>query len=135
MTPDGGPRPGAGLLTRAGAELADVAARLDAATLEPVVAAIASAPRVMLYGCGREGLMMRVLAMRLHHLGRTVCMQGDLNAFPLGPGDLFLCAAGATRLERMRPEQLRQAIADGTPVQRWGQVAAVSPWSRLRPCP
>ncbi len=78
----------------AAAELAEVAARLDPAALEPVVSAITGARRVMLYGCGREGLMMRALAMRLHHLGREVCMQGDMAAFPLGPGDLFLCAAG-----------------------------------------
>jgi 6-phospho-3-hexuloisomerase len=52
----------------------------------------------MLFGCGREGLMMQALAMRLHHLGRTVCMQGDMAAFSLGPGDLFLCAAGPGEL-------------------------------------
>lgn len=82
----------------AAAELATVAARIDDATLEPVARAIAGAERVMLYGCGREGLMMRALAMRLHHLGLRVCMQGDMSAFPLGPGDLFLCAAGPGEL-------------------------------------
>lgn len=75
-------------------ELAGVAARMDEAALEPTVRSIAEAPRVMLYGCGREGLMMRALAMRLHHLGLDVAMQGDMTAFPLGTGDLFLCAAG-----------------------------------------
>lgn len=82
----------------AAAELAAVAGRMDEAALEPVVQAIADARRVMLHGCGREGLMMQALAMRLHHLGRTVCMQGDMAAFPLGPGDLFLCAAGPGEL-------------------------------------
>lgn len=81
-------------LGRAVAELAAVMAHVDESALEPVVHAIASARRTMLYGCGREGLMMRALAMRLHHLGLGVCMQGDMAAFPLGPGDLFLCAAG-----------------------------------------
>ncbi len=75
-------------------ELVAIADQMDEATLDPVVEAIVGADRVMLFGCGREGLMMRALAMRLHHLGLTVCMQGDMNAFPLGPGDLFLCAAG-----------------------------------------
>jgi 6-phospho-3-hexuloisomerase len=78
-------------------ELAAVSARMDSAGvdgLEPTVQAIAEARRVMLYGCGREGLMMRALAMRLHHLGLEVCIQGDMTAFPLAPGDLFLCAAG-----------------------------------------
>ena len=79
-------------------ELAEFTNRMAEATLEPTVAAIAEARRTMLYGCGREGLMMRALAMRLHHLGLTVCMQGDMEAFPLGPGDLFLCAAGPGEL-------------------------------------
>jgi 6-phospho-3-hexuloisomerase len=82
----------------AAAELAEAIARVDDAALEPTVAAIAGARRVMLFGCGREGLMMRALAMRLHHLGLDVCVQGDMNAFPLGPGDLFLCAAGPGEL-------------------------------------
>ena len=82
----------------AAAELAEVAARIDDVSLEPTAQAIAGARRLMLYGCGREGLMMRALAMRLHHLGLDVCMQGDMNAFPLGPGDLFLCAAGPGEL-------------------------------------
>ena len=80
------------------AELAGLAERMDEAALEPALMAIADARRVMLFGCGREGLMMQALAMRLHHLGREVCMQGDMAAFPLGPGDLFFCAAGPGEL-------------------------------------
>ena len=82
----------------AAAELAASVGRMDEAMLEPAVRTIAAARGVMLYGCGREGLMMRALAMRLHHLGLSVCMQGDMSAFPLGPGDLFLCAAGPGEL-------------------------------------
>ena len=78
----------------AAAELAEFAATMDDAALDPTVEAVVGARRMMLFGCGREGLMMRALAMRLHHLGLEVCMQGDMNAFPLGSGDLFLCAAG-----------------------------------------
>jgi 6-phospho-3-hexuloisomerase len=78
----------------AAAELSAVADTFEEASLTPVVEALVAARRVMLYGCGREGLMMRALAMRLHHLGLEVCMQGDMTAFPLGAGDLFLCAAG-----------------------------------------
>ena len=56
----------------------------------------------MLYGCGREGLMMRALAMRLHHLGRVVCMQGDMTAFPLGEATCS-SALPARRAARPRP--------------------------------
>jgi 6-phospho-3-hexuloisomerase len=79
---------------RVGAELADFAAVLDDAVLDPLVAAITDARRVMVYGCGREGLMMKGLAMRLSHLGLDACVQGEMAAFALGQGDLFLCAAG-----------------------------------------
>ena len=82
----------------AAAELAAAVEGIEEATLATTVEAIAGAERVMLYGCGREGLMMRALAMRLYHLGLAVCMQGDMNAFPLGKGDLFLCAAGPGEL-------------------------------------
>jgi 6-phospho-3-hexuloisomerase len=85
-------------MREAAAELAALARTMDEAALEPTVAAIAVARRIMVFGCGREGLMMRALAMRLHHLGLDVCMQGDMSAFPLGPGDLFLCAAGPGEL-------------------------------------
>lgn len=85
-------------LHRAAAELAEMAGRVDPGALDRAAAMIAGAGRVMLYGCGREGLMMRALAMRLHHLGLDVAMQGDMTAPPLGPGDLFLCSAGPGEL-------------------------------------
>lgn len=80
------------------AELAAVAAAVDEAQLASACERIAAAGRIVLYGCGREGLMMRALAMRLHHLGLDVAMQGDMTALPLGPGDLFLCSAGPGEL-------------------------------------
>ena len=85
-------------LRQIGAELAAFAASMDEAALDPTVASIREARRVMLFGCGREGLMMRALAMRLHHLGLDVVMQADMTAFPLRKGDLFLCAAGPGEL-------------------------------------
>jgi 6-phospho-3-hexuloisomerase len=82
------------MMRDAARELSAVAEAFDPPALDPVISAITGARRIMCYGCGREGLMMRALAMRLHHLGLRVAMQGDMTAFPLGRGDLFLCAAG-----------------------------------------
>ncbi|OYX43074.1 MAG: Fe-S cluster assembly protein HesB [Rhodobacterales bacterium 32-67-9] len=59
---------------------------------------IAEAGRIMLHGCGREGLMLRAFAMRLHHLGLRVAVQGEMTAPPLGPGDLFVTSAGPGEL-------------------------------------
>jgi 6-phospho-3-hexuloisomerase len=79
-------------------ELEAVALALDDRQVEAACRTIAKARTVVLYGCGREGLMMRALAMRLHHLGLHVAMQGDMTTPPLGKGDLFLCAAGPGEL-------------------------------------
>ncbi len=75
-------------------ELGQVLARIDPQGIEDACARIASAPRVMGFAGGREGLMLRALVMRLAHLGRQASYQGDMAAPPLGPGDLLLCSAG-----------------------------------------
>ncbi len=85
-------------LAAAAAELVAVAETMDEAAIESLARAVVDARAIMVHGCGREGLMMRALAMRLAHLGLRVSVQGDMTAFPLGPGDLFLCAAGPGEL-------------------------------------
>lgn len=76
------------------AELEAVLSAIDPEGIERACAMIAGAGAVMVYAGGREGLMMRALAMRLHHLGVRASVVGDMAAPPLGPGDLFLCSAG-----------------------------------------
>ena len=80
------------------AELAAVTARIDPADVTRACEMITEAGRIVLYGCGREGPQMRGFAMRLHHLGRDVAMQGDMAAPPVGPGDLFIASAGPGEL-------------------------------------
>ncbi len=79
-------------------ELESVALSLDDTQIEAACQTIARARRIVAYGCGREGLMMQALTMRLHHLGLQVAMQGDIAAPHLGQGDLFLCSAGPGEL-------------------------------------
>lgn len=76
------------------AELGAVVERLDPAGLERFVAALAAARRVVLHGVGREGLMMRALAMRLFHLGLDAHVLGDMTTPPVGAGDLLVVSAG-----------------------------------------
>lgn len=76
------------------AELGAVLDAIDPKQIESACELIARSGAIMGYAGGREGLMMRALVMRLHHLGLNVAMQGDMAAPPLGPGDLFLCSAG-----------------------------------------
>jgi 6-phospho-3-hexuloisomerase len=56
--------------------------------------AICGAQWVIVYGLGREGLVMRSFAMRLMHLGLRVAVVGDMTTPPVGSGDLFLVSCG-----------------------------------------
>lgn len=59
---------------------------------------ISKANKIVLYGCGREGLQMRGLAMRLYHLGLNATMVADMATPPLGPNDLFIVSSGPGKL-------------------------------------
>lgn len=82
------------LAHRAAREIGDAAAGVDPAALDRLAAEIAGAGRIVCHGVGREGLMMRALAMRLYHLGLDAHVAGDMACPPLGPGDLLLVSAG-----------------------------------------
>lgn len=75
-------------------EIRGVFRRLAPGALDPVLDALAGARRIVCHGVGREGLMMRALAMRLYHLGLDAHVAGDMSAPPVGPGDLLVTSAG-----------------------------------------
>ena len=82
------------MAARAAEELRQATAGVDPASLSGLVEEIAAARRIVAYGVGREGLMMRALAMRLYHLGLDAHVVGDMSAPPVGPGDLLIVSAG-----------------------------------------
>ncbi len=55
---------------------------------------VLAAHRVVCYGVGREGLMMKALCMRLMHLGLDAHVAGDMTTPPIGNGDLLIASAG-----------------------------------------
>ena len=55
---------------------------------------IGKARRLCVYGVGREGLMMKALAMRLFHLGLDAHVAGDMTTPALGAGGALLLSAG-----------------------------------------
>ena len=75
-------------------DLGRVFDRLDEGAVDRAVGEIAAARRIALYGVGREGLMIRGLAMRLFHLGLRAAMVGDMTTPPVGAGDLLVVSAG-----------------------------------------
>ena len=105
----------ADLAKSASDELRAGCAAVSEAELSALVEATASARRIVAYGCGREGLMMRALAMRLYHLGCDVHMQGDMSCPPLGVGDLLLISSGPGRLSTVAA-LIGQARAGGAKV-------------------
>lgn len=76
------------------AEIGEVVAKLDAHALQALVNELATTKRIVLHGVGREGLMMRALAMRLFHLGLDAHVLGDMTTPPVGDGDLLVVSAG-----------------------------------------
>jgi 6-phospho-3-hexuloisomerase len=76
-------------------EEVDTAMRLIASSdVESAVAEILQAKQIAFYAGGREGLMMRALAMRLFHAGLDVHVVGDMTVPHLGAGDLFILTCG-----------------------------------------
>ncbi|MEM7567654.1 MAG: SIS domain-containing protein [Pseudomonadota bacterium] len=86
--------PYADLAASAVEELRGAVMRVDGEAVARFADTILSARRIALYGVGREGLMMRALAMRLYHLGLDAHVVGDMSAPPLGQGDLLIVSAG-----------------------------------------
>lgn len=64
------------------------------AQLKPLAEALAGARRILCHGVGREGLMMKALAMRLYHLGCDAHVVGDMTAPPVAAGDVLFVSAG-----------------------------------------
>ena len=78
----------------AAAEIKTAAASVDSGSLSELVEAIAAAKKIAVAGVGREGLMMRALAMRLFHMGLDAHVVGDMCTPSIGRGDLLLVSAG-----------------------------------------
>ncbi|MDH3451882.1 MAG: SIS domain-containing protein [Gammaproteobacteria bacterium] len=76
------------------AELSRAVERVAPSDLELLLDALVRARRIAVHGLGREGLIMRALAMRLFHLGLDAHVVGEMTTPPVGDGDLLLVSAG-----------------------------------------
>ena len=75
-------------------EIREVCERIQPEIAERMCAELLKARRIAIYGCGREGLMLKALGMRLMHLGLDAHIVGDMTTPPLHAGDLLLVSAG-----------------------------------------
>ena len=76
-------------------EVLTAAGGLRRGDLADVVRLIGGAPRVFLAGAGRSGLVLRMAAMRLMHLGLDVHVAGDTTTPAIREGDLLIAASGS----------------------------------------
>ena len=76
-------------------EIADTAAKIDEVQVAELVSLLSQPGRVFIAGAGRSGLVLRMAAMRLMHLGLTVHVAGDTTTPAISSGDLLLVASGS----------------------------------------
>lgn len=76
-------------------EIAGTVAKIDEQQLAGLAAQLGQTGRVFAAGAGRSGLVLRMAAMRLMHLGLTVHIAGDTTTPAISSGDLLLVASGS----------------------------------------
>jgi 6-phospho-3-hexuloisomerase len=76
-------------------ELRRTLTRVSEDQIEAATRALRSASRIFVTGAGRSGLAIRMVAMRLMHLGLTVHIVGETTTPAIAHGDLLLVASGS----------------------------------------
>jgi len=76
-------------------EIAETVAGIDRNELASLASLVGKADRIFVAGAGRSGLVLRMTAMRLMHLGHTVHVAGDTTTPAISSGDLLLVASGS----------------------------------------
>lgn len=76
-------------------EISGVFRRVDPAQVAALVTELRLADRIFVTGAGRSGLVLKMAAMRLMHLGLTVHVVGEITAPAIRSGDLLLAASGS----------------------------------------
>ena len=76
-------------------ELGRTLAAVDARQVVEAAKKIRAARRVFTMGAGRSGLALKMVAMRLMHLGLAVHVAGEVTAPAIAAGDLLLVASGS----------------------------------------
>lgn len=76
-------------------EITSTVAKVSAQELWDLKAQIHQSGRVFVGGAGRSGLVLRMAAMRLMHLGLTVHVVGDTTTPAIGSSDVLVVASGS----------------------------------------
>ena len=84
------------------AELERALERLSPDAAMTLADAVLRARRIVVFGLGREGLVVRAFCMRLMHLGLDAHVAGDVTTPPIGPGDALVISTGPGDLRLAR---------------------------------
>ncbi|WP_142065100.1 MULTISPECIES: 6-phospho-3-hexuloisomerase [unclassified Pseudarthrobacter] len=76
-------------------EISAVFRRIDPEEVAALVTELRLADRIFVTGAGRSGLVLKMAAMRLMHLGLTVHVVGETTSPAIRAGDLLLAASGS----------------------------------------
>lgn len=76
-------------------EITETVGKIDATELAALAEHLGRSSRVFVAGAGRSGLVLRMTAMRLMHLGLTVHVAGDTTTPAIDASDLLIVASGS----------------------------------------
>jgi 6-phospho-3-hexuloisomerase len=85
------------ILKAVATELEECLIKISPENMEAVVEELSKAKMVFLAGAGRSALGIRGFAMRLMHMGRTVCVVGETTTPGIKKGDLLVVGSGSGR--------------------------------------
>lgn len=110
--------------------LRETLSAVEPGTLDRIVDAMLSASGLFVVGAGRSGLVVRMFAMRLMHLGLDVHVVGETVTPAAEPADLLLCVSGTGEtesvfrvLERAQHLGVQILLLTAKPSSRMGEIA------------
>jgi 6-phospho-3-hexuloisomerase len=122
------------------AEVTAALARIDPAGVQRFCDELLNARRVFIAGAGRSGLVGRMFAMRLMHLGRAAHVVGEATTPAIGKRDLLVALSGSGKTEsvltiaKLAKEQGAKVSAvstsEKTPLARKAHSVLVVPGTR-----
>lgn len=117
--------------------ISNTIARDNTETVRAAIDILSTASRVFVLGSGRSGLALRMLAMRLMHLGLTVHVVGEVTTPAIATGDVLLAASGsgttagvirsATTAVGAGASVIAVTTAADSPLAQLAQVAVIIP--------
>ena len=99
-------------------EISGVFQSVDPSQVAALVTELRLADRIFVTGAGRSGLVLKMAAMRLMHLGLTVHVVGEITAPAIRSGDLLLAASGSGTTAVKKATAGKAAPAVKAPVAR-----------------